>query len=385
MAERVGVVVVGIGGYGEVYLSALLDDPAGARCEIVGAVDPFPGSCSFLADLEARGVPVLPSLEEFYVTVGTADLAVVSSPIHLHAEQVCRALEGGSHVLVEKPAAAVTAEIERMIVARDAADRSVAVGFQWCFSRGILELKRDILAGRFGAPLRGHSLTLWPRTESYYRRNDWAGRRRDPEGRWILDSPASNAMAHHLHNLLFLLGPEMDRSAEARNLSARLATVNDIETFDTVACRMDVAEGAEVLFLASHTIADEETVEPRFVLEFEGGSVTFPGGREPMTARLSSGAVLTYPPPDSTPQVAKLWTSLEAVSGKCRIPCGLETARPHAAFVEALDNLAIRPQRFPERLLRMSETPGGRLRWVEGLAPAMVESYRSGVWPELPS
>jgi predicted dehydrogenase len=276
MAEPVTVVLVGIGGYGEVYLSALLDEPQGARCRIVGAVDPHPENCARLTELEARGVPLHPSLEQFYRT-GSADLAVISSPIHLHSEHVRRALAGGSHVLVEKPAAAVTADVDAMIEGRDRAGRFVAVGFQWSFARSILDLKKDILAGRFGAPLGGRSLTLWPRTESYYHRNDWAGRKRDPAGRWILDSPANNAMAHDLHNMLFLLGPQPDRSAEPVDTSARLARANDIETFDTVAARVRTAGGAELLFLASHAVAEDESVEPRFVLEFEDATVSFPG------------------------------------------------------------------------------------------------------------
>ncbi|MCK5652901.1 MAG: Gfo/Idh/MocA family oxidoreductase, partial [Gemmatimonadetes bacterium] len=149
MGAPVTVVLVAIGGYGQVYLSALLDEPEGARCRIVGAVDPDPHRCDRLPELEARGVPILPSLEDFY-RVGSADLAVISSPIHLHAEHVCLALEQGSHVLVEKPAAAVTADVDAMIDARERARRFVAVGFQWSFAHSILELKKDILAGRFG-------------------------------------------------------------------------------------------------------------------------------------------------------------------------------------------------------------------------------------------
>ncbi|MCG6986932.1 MAG: Gfo/Idh/MocA family oxidoreductase, partial [Gemmatimonadetes bacterium] len=195
----VSVVLVALGGYGEVYLGPLLDDPRGAGCRIVGGVDPRPEGCHRMADLEALGVPVYASLEGFYREHG-ADLAVISSPIHLHGDHACAALAAGSHVLLEKPAAGSTADVDRMVAARDRAGRFVAVGFQWSFAESVLALKADILRGRLGRPLRARTLTLWPRTEAYYGRNDWAGRKRDSAGRWILDSPASNAMAHHLHN-----------------------------------------------------------------------------------------------------------------------------------------------------------------------------------------
>lgn len=383
MRDRVKVVLVGIGGYGEVYLSPLLDDPEGARCEIAGAVDPSPENCSRLQELVATGVPIFSALEDFY-RENSADLAVISSPIHLHADHVCASLGHGSHVLVEKPAAAVTEDVDRMIAARDRAARFVAVGFQWSFADSILALKRDILSGRFGAPLGGRSLTLWPRTERYYGRNNWAGVRRDPEGRWILDSPASNAMAHHIHNMLFLLGPAPDRSAVPVSVSARLARVNDIETFDTVAARIALVEGGELLFLASHTIAEADASEPRFTLEFEEASVEYPGGLEPMTVRFQDGSVVEYPSPDATSQVAKLWACAEAVTTEVALPCGLETARPHTSFVEALERSGPMPLTFSGEFLRVSETAGGRLRWVEGLGAAFRESFATGDWPSLP-
>ncbi|MGD2215372.1 MAG: Gfo/Idh/MocA family oxidoreductase [Gemmatimonadales bacterium] len=380
MAEPVTVVMVGIGGYGEVYLSALLDELQSTRCRIVGAVDPHPENCARLTELEARGVTLHPSLDDYY-RVGAADLAVISSPIHLHCEHVRHALSQGSHVLVEKPAAAVTAEVDAMIDARDRAKRFVAVGFQWSFARSILDLKRDILAGRFGVPSNGRSLTLWPRTEGYYNRNDWAGRKRDASGRWILDSPANNAMAHDLHNMLFLLGNRIDRSAEPVDVSARLARVNDIETFDTVAARVRTAEGVELLFLASHAVADDESVEPRFVLEFADATVAFPGEAAAITARFHDGSVVEYPSPNATPQVAKLWTCIEAVTGDVQIPCGLETARPHTACIEAIEESGTSPHVFSAQSVRLSDTPGGRLHWVGGLAAALKRSYETGQWP----
>jgi predicted dehydrogenase len=382
MNEPVTAVLVGLGGYGEVYLSALLDEPQVARCNIVGAVDPYPHNCARLADLRALGMTIHSSLDDFYRT-SSADMAVISSPIQLHAEHVCTALAHGTNVLVEKPAAAVTADVDSMIDARDRTGRFVAVGFQWSFARSILDLKRDILAGRFGKPESGRSLTLWPRTESYYQRNDWAGRRRDPAGRWILDSPACNAMAHDLHNMLFLFGPAMDRSAEPVDLSARLTRVNDIETFDSVAAQVRTAGGADLLFLASHTVADDESVDPRFTLQFENATVAFPGELTPITARLRDGSVVEYASPYATPQVAKLWTCIGAVSGDVIIPCGLETARPHAACIEAIEESGTTPHVFSSDSVRVSDTPGGRLRWVEGLAAALERSYETGDWPDL--
>ena len=82
MDDPVALVLVGIVGYGEVYLSALLDEPWGTQCKIVGAVDPSPHNCSRLGELQDRGVPIYSSLDSFYAT-NSADLAVISSPGNL--------------------------------------------------------------------------------------------------------------------------------------------------------------------------------------------------------------------------------------------------------------------------------------------------------------
>jgi hypothetical protein len=191
-------------------------------------------------------------------------------------------------------------------------------------------------------------------------------------------------MAHHLLNLLFLLGPAMDRSAEPVGISAATARVNRIETFDTVAARVFLHGGTELLFLGSHTIAEEEAVDPRFVLELEEATLSFPGGTAPVTARRGDDLLEEYPAPDTASQVTKLWRCVDAVRGGSPIPCGLEAARPHVGCVEAIDAAGNEPHWFSDEVLRVSETSGGRLHWVEGLADALLASYQTGETPRWP-
>jgi predicted dehydrogenase len=394
MADPVKVLLVGIGGYGEAYISALLDEEQGKRCRIVGAVDPEPARCTRLNDLRAQGVPIYASLELFFKERG-ADLAVISSPIQLHAGHVERALADGCHVLVEKPAAASVEDTDRMIEARDRKERLVAVGYQWSFSGSILKLKNDILAGMFGAPTSGRCLTLWPRTESYYARNNWAGKERDTAGRPIFDSPANNAMAHFLHNLLFLLGEDVDRSAEPVEVDARLARANEIETFDTIAMKVRLATDTQLSFFASHAIGERETVEPRFQLEFEDAALNFPGEMHPMTARFKDGMTIEYPSPNASVHTRKLWASVNAVVSGSAVPCGLEAARPQVQCIEMIHGAEAKGaegqeltaegqvHHFAEERIQVADTQGGRLRWVDGLAKAMETAYENGELVEL--
>jgi len=312
--DSITILLAGIGGYGTVYLEDLLDASEAAKIpfRIAGAVDPEPDRCPLLKNLTTTKVPVYPSLEAFYEKE-RADLVVISSPIHLHCTQTCYAVSRGSHVLCEKPVAATVQEVDRMIAYRDRFDRKVGIGFQWSFSESIQALKTDIQKGLFGAPKRLKSLCLWPRDEAYFKRNEWAGRIKDDQGRWILDRPLNNAMAHDLHNMLYLLGDRKDRSARPVRITAELYRANAIENFDTAAVRITTDSNTEILFLGSHAIKD--SFGPIFSFEFTDASVVYPGGPAPIQIRFNDGTVKEYPPPDHDKQTKKLWMSIEAAAG----------------------------------------------------------------------
>ena len=71
------VALSGIGGYGEVYGKALLEEGESHGLTLTGCIDPYPASCSYLGELRARHIPVYASLDAFY-REQTAD-----TPLHL--------------------------------------------------------------------------------------------------------------------------------------------------------------------------------------------------------------------------------------------------------------------------------------------------------------
>ena len=166
--DEVSVVAVAIGGYAAGYVRLLLDEGPDRNVRLVGAVDPTVnrqprGDVQGAADeLRARGVPLYDDLASFYRR-NSADLAVIASPIHMHAPQTREALAAGSHVLCEKPLAATIQDARRMADAQAAAERFIVVGYQWSFSPAIQGLKADILAGRLGRPISLRTLVFWPR------------------------------------------------------------------------------------------------------------------------------------------------------------------------------------------------------------------------------
>jgi predicted dehydrogenase len=373
----VSIVLAGIGGMGGVYVAELLDRAREGTFRIVGAADPEPARCPRLEELKALGIPIVPALEDFYARA-EADLAVISSPIQFHAPQTMLALSRGSHVLCEKPLAATVREAEAMREARVRSGRWVAVGYQWSFSGAIQGLKKDILTGLLGKPKRMSCLYPWPRDEAYYARNSWAGRIKDADGRWVLDGPANNAMAHDLHNMFYLLGEDIERSARPAEVKAELYRANRIENYDTAAARIKTDNGVEMLFLVSH--AGRRDPGPVLSYEFERATVLAAGRGSDIKALFYDGKVRNYGSPDAEP-MKKLWDSIGAArSGRAPV-CGIEAASAQTLAVNAMQESSPAITDFPAGLLRTEETAGSSRKWVEGLDEVLELCYAESLLP----
>ena len=404
MSEQAGstpprVLMVAIGGYGYHYLRALLDEVPAERATLAGVVDPFASQSAAWPRVAQLGVPIAEGVDAFFAAGHQADLTVVSSPIHFHVSQSLSALAGGSHVLCDKPLGAAVPDVDRLVRARDRADRFVMVGYQWSYSGAIQSLKRDLLAGRYGRPISLATLCAWPRDVAYYRRNTWAGRLRDrATGAWVLDSPANNAMAHFLHNALFLLGPDMARSALPAEVTAELARAYPIESADTAACRILTTGGCEVLFLASHVT--EHAIEPRFRIECEKGVIVYGETGRRVEGTTSDGQVTDYGDPDATHQFHKLFAAIDRVrslgtgcmtrsrgvvtpphagdEAVSRDVCGIEAAAAQTIGVTAMHESVPEVAVFPALLRR--GLPDDRVH-VLRLGEDLLRCYRSAVMP----
>jgi predicted dehydrogenase len=377
----VRVLMVAIGGYGHYYLQTLLEDVTPDRACLAGVVDPEARQARAWPWVHERAVAVHDDVDSFYAAGHEADLAVVVSPLHYHVPQSCTALAHGSHVLCDKPLGGTIQEARELIDARDRAGRWVMIGYQWSFSAAIQSLKRDIMAGRFGRPRRFSTLCAWPRDLAYYHRNGWAGRLKDEgTGRWLLDGPANNAMAHFLHNLLYLGGPSTDRSAMPESVEGELYRAYPIESCDTAACRVLAPGGLEILCYASHVTT--EAIQPRFRLEFDHATVSFGEDTRTIVARLAGGHEEDYGAPDDTPQFKKLYDAIDAVREASPIVvCGPEAASAQTLAVNGLHESAGDAVPLPDRIVLRDADRSS----VEGLADVLRRCYQEGRLPsELP-
>jgi predicted dehydrogenase len=370
MKDPVKVLVVAINGYGHFYLKTLLEETDCDNAVLVGVVDPEADRSKYYEAFKEFGIPVCSRMNDFYLSGGKADLAVISSPPHFHVPQSILALHHGTNVLCEKPTGAVLSEAESLIEKRNKSGKFVMIGYQWSYSEGIQALKKDILSGRFGKPVRMKSLCLWPRDFAYFERNNWAYRKADTEGNIVNDNLFNNAMSHFIHNMFFLFGNEPETSADAEDIEAQIARAYPVETYDTGIVRAFTRSGVELLFFGSHV--SEKKVDPCFRIDFEKGFVELKSGADKITGKTLDNNEFSYPSPDSDHQFKKLFVAIENVKNPGKIICSPDAALPHARLVNEVDRLCSEVKVFPENIIKKTSE---RI-FVEKLDDLLLAGYK---------
>lgn len=384
MGRPVKTVLVGLGGFGNFHLDAILKEGEQNDLRLIAGVDPSPERCQYLAELKRRGVAIHTDLKAC-LDAETPELAIISSPIHQHCPQTCLALSRGLHVICEKPAAATIQEVHTMIAARDAALKTVGVGFQWCWTPAVQALKKDILAGLYGKPKRLRSLIFGPRDEVYYNRNDWAGRIKDAAGRWILDSPVNNAYAHNIHLMLYLIGKRVDQCADLATVQAELYRAHPIQSFDTAALRMLTTDGIPVLFYVTHAMREDTGQRYGFTLEFEKGTITYNFRKDTnphadFIGTFADGTTKAYGGLHKEYHL-KLWASVRSVQTGAPPLVSLESAGLQVLVTNAAHTSMPVITDFPAKDIVTTGEVGKRERTVNGIEDVLTACHAGGKLP----
>lgn len=366
------ILLVGIGGYGGLYVRDLAANAKEGNVTVAGVVDPYAQNAPEYETARTLTSAFFSSVEEFYAE-HTADLAVISTPIPLHAPQAIYCMEHGSHVLVEKPIAATPDAARSMIAARDRTQKLLAVGFQWCNDRAMSAFRADAQAGRFGRLLSMRALVIWPRNTAYYTRGSgWAGKKYDRNGNPIFDSVASNATAHYLENMLWIAGHPLT------HVQASTFRANPIETYDTITLTGRVGD-AHLTYAATHAAPPDCVQNPMFEYEFERGTASFGGfglsGSE-LAVRLTSGETVSYGPSfpsgGGSGRVEKLWDIVDSIREGTPLRCTAEDALLHTLAMESVREIEPDSRIFPEE--RIVHENG--MYFVPGLAEEMIACYQ---------
>ena len=223
-----------------------------------------------IAKLKAAGVKVFSDIDQMLAE--PVEAVWLPLPIDLHRPFTEKVAAAGKAVICEKPAAGCIDDLDAMIVARDRYGVKGAIAFQDIYDDVNLAVKKELLAGTVGKIKQVTLHACWTRGDKYYNRSGWAGKNKR-NGIWVMDSPASNALAHYINLSLFFMGATERTMAEPQSVLAELYRVNPIETFDTCSIRVMVEGQVPLLILLTHACQLQTT--PRIDIEGNRGRARY--------------------------------------------------------------------------------------------------------------
>lgn len=368
----ISIVLVGVGGYGGLIAGEVLAKSKEYNAFVKGVVEPFLENSPVKDIIKEQNIKVYDNLADFYKE-NKADIAIISTPIHLHKEQCIIAMENGSDVLCEKPIAPTIQDAYEMKKCAEKTGRNLHIGFQLSHVPAILKLKEDILQNKFGKFSGAYATICWPRNSAYFAR-PWAAKAKI-NGNWVLDSIAMNACAHYLHNMFFLAGSSMEESAMPEEIKASLYRANDIETYDTALIEVKIKDSVSLKFTASH--ATEENINPLNVFYFENAKIYISedDGDNSVVAEYNDGRKVEYGATYKD-RFKKIQYALDVFEGKKTPVCTVDTALPHLKCVNAVSQY-FEIKNFENVTLKND------VLCVEGLDKMLIKSFKDNVMPEI--
>lgn len=226
-ASNIGFAIVGAGMIARTHAAAIA---ATEGAELRAVYSRSPESAAALG--KELGAPAANSFEEL-IERADIDVVCITTPSGAHADIALPALQGGKHVLCEKPLEISTERIDAMIEASENSRRILAAVFQQRFGRGAVLLKNAIDKGRFGNLSLCSAYIKWWRNPEYYSSSNWKGTAALDGGGAMM-----NQGIHGVDLLQHLAGMPKHVSAQTRRRA------HDIEMEDTVAAVLEFSTGA---------------------------------------------------------------------------------------------------------------------------------------------
>jgi predicted dehydrogenase len=250
--ERIGLGVVGCGGFGLFALQQFVQVPGVRLVGVAGTHQP-----ASLAAAARFGVENTDDLTAFLAR-RDLDLVYIATPPFLHREQVMAGLAAGKHVIVEKPLALNVGQADEMIAEARRRDRLLVANLMQRYNP-LYEAVRRLVAERIlGEPLRGSF-------------ENYASDENLPAGHWFWDRARSGGIfvEHGVHFFDLFEGWLGPGRVEAAQVGVRPET--GVE--EHVRCTVRHGETALVDFYHGfHQTGRMDRQELRLV--FERGDVT---------------------------------------------------------------------------------------------------------------
>lgn len=260
--DRTGFAIVGAQNFAAEYISrvrSLRDE--GLRLTGVVVTD-GKGEAERARELRSEGFKVYDTYDELLRT-GHDHVDVIGLPVSIpaHADLSIAAMTHGYDVLLEKPPAPTIGELDAIRRTADRTGNFCSIGFQHLHAPSIRRLKRTILEGSLGDIESIACKGCWPRADTYYERNPWAGELVH-QGDVVLDGPVNNAFAHFLQNMLFLAGDGVHETASLTEVTAERYRANPTIRAADVACvHATTQRDVEIGLYVTHASAERQ--DPR--------------------------------------------------------------------------------------------------------------------------
>lgn len=168
------------------------------------------------------------------------DVVCICTPSCFHVPNTLQALEGGKHVVLEKPMAFRTADADEIIRACERKGKQVTVISQLRFSEDVAKIKELLRENAFGRISLCSLSMKYYRSREYYAHSPWKGTRKFDGGGALM-----NQGIHGIDLLQYLMGPVKD-------VFGRTGTIcHDIEVEDTAVAAIRFENGAMGVIEAS--------------------------------------------------------------------------------------------------------------------------------------
>jgi predicted dehydrogenase len=263
MSERlVPFAIIGAGGFGLLHIEIMRRLEEAGRLRLVAVADPFADQLPIKQTLQAKGVRFYEDYEDLLAREQEIRAVVISTPVPYHYRMARAALARGIHVYLEKPPVPLIDLLEDLI----ALDKHghLLVGFQNIGAAWMQHLK-ELANGPLGHLTELRVQATWLRSTAYYQRAGWAGKMAH-HGEPVFDGPATNAISHLVHNVMYLAGEGRHGFAIPETVHGELYRARRIESHDIAVFGGVFPGGARFSAALSHA---GEAHRP-FILEMKG-------------------------------------------------------------------------------------------------------------------
>ncbi len=337
--------VIGCGGYALQILKRIWSRPF--TCQVAGVVR-RPTDIAGARACAQRGIPLFDSVDELLeFGQGRIDAVFNPTPIHLHRQFAEQCLAAGFPVFMEKPPVATVEDHLALVEASRRTGLPVAVCFNAIYAHSAQQLKMELLAGRYGRLLRVRNIAGWIRDQTYYQRNDWAGRLRLADS-WILDGTINNPLSHAIAAGLHYAGELRHEMAEPHMVEAELYRANAIESEDTSSMRIVTRNGVEII--SNLTLCAESLLTRTTVLDCEDAVITI-SELNTVEIAFTNGA---HESRESycEDRIDMLESLCQSLRNGSRLPCDIEGCLPFTRSINAAFHSSWPTRAVPAEYLR---------------------------------